>query len=244
VALVSGCVQRALFPQVNDATLRVLAAEGCEVVVPQDQGCCGALSMHAGREDEALHFARALIARFEQAGDLDAIVVNAAGCGSNLKDYGRLFASDGAWSARAAALSAKVRDITEFLAALPPIAKRNPIHAKVAYHDPCHLAHAQRVREPPRALLRSIPGLELVEIPEGEQCCGSAGVYNLVEPESARQVGERKADNVLSTGAQRLCSANPGCTLQIQKSLRARGVDLPAVHVVELLDQSIAPRTA
>jgi glycolate oxidase iron-sulfur subunit len=242
VALVAGCVQRVFFPKVNEATVRVLSAEGCEVMVPRGQGCCGALSIHAGREGEALDFARALIARFEQLKDVDAIVVNAAGCGSNLKDYGRLFARDPAWSARAAAFASKVRDVSEFLASWPARAERHPLWGRVAYHDACHLAHAQRVREQPRALLRSIPGLELVEIPDGEQCCGSAGIYNLVQPESARQIGERKADNVLSAGPDRLCSANPGCTLQIQKILRARGIDLPTAHPIELLDASISGR--
>jgi glycolate oxidase iron-sulfur subunit len=241
VALVSGCVQRALFPMVNEATIRVLAAEGCEVLVPDDQGCCGALSVHAGREPEALGFARALIERFERIGEpLDAILVNAAGCGSNMKDYGRLFAGDPAFRERAAAFAAKVRDVTEFLVSLPAVAERHPVARRAAYHDACHLAHAQRVREPPRSLLRSIPGLELVEIADGDQCCGSAGIYNLTQPESARQIGERKADNVLAAEPELLVSANPGCTLQIQKILRARGVELPAAHPIELLDASIA----
>jgi glycolate oxidase iron-sulfur subunit len=240
VGLVAGCVQRALFPAVNEATIRVLAAEGCDVAVPAGQGCCGALSIHAGREAEALAFARALIERFEAFPDLDAIIVNAAGCGSNLKDYGRLFAGDPAWSKRAAAFAAKVRDVSEFLAVLPPVAQRHPMARRVAYHDACHLAHAQRVREQPRALLRSIPGLELVDIPDGDQCCGSAGVYNLIQQESAQQIGERKGDNVLAARPQLLASANPGCTLQIQKVLRARGVELEAAHPIELLDASIA----
>jgi glycolate oxidase iron-sulfur subunit len=242
VALLAGCVQRVFFPRVNEATVRVLSAEGCEVMVPRGQGCCGALSIHAGREHEALDFARALIARFEKLKDVDAIIVNAAGCGSNLKDYGRLFARDPAWSARAAAFASKVRDVSEFLASLPPRAERHPVSGRVAYHDACHLAHAQRIREPPRVLLRSIPGLELVEIPDGDQCCGSAGIYNMVQPESARQIGERKADNVLAAKPDRLCSANPGCSLQIQKILRARGIDLPTAHPIELLDASISGR--
>lgn len=239
VALVTGCVQRVFFPEVNEATVRVLSAEGCEVIVPDGQGCCGALSIHAGREEEARRFARDLIAKFE-AGSFDSIVVNAAGCGSNLKDYGRIFADDPEWAGRAAALSARVRDVSEFLAALPPVALRHPFPKRVAYHDACHLAHAQRIRGEPRLLLSSIPGLTLIEIPDGEQCCGSAGVYNLIQPESAREIGERKADNVLSTRAELLASANPGCTLQIQKILRGRGVELPAAHPVEILDASIS----
>lgn len=241
VALLAGCVQRVFFPGVNEATLRVLSAEGCEVVVPRGQGCCGALSIHAGREAEALAFARETITCFEKE-RVDAILVNAAGCGSNLKDYGRLFAKDPQWASRAAAVSAKVRDLTEFLAGLPPVATRHPIRARVAYHDACHLAHAQRVREEPRALLRSIPGVEILEIPDGEQCCGSAGIYNLVEPASADEIGARKAENILSLEPDFLASANPGCTLQIQKILRERGRRLPAAHPIEILDASIAGR--
>jgi glycolate oxidase iron-sulfur subunit len=240
VALLAGCVQRVFFPGVNEATLRVLSAEGCEVLVPRGQGCCGALSIHAGREQEALAFARDTIARFE--GPVDAVLVNAAGCGSSMKDYGRLFADDPAWAARAAAFSAKVRDINEFLAALPPIAPRHPLRARVAYHDACHLAHAQRIHSAPRALLSGIPGLDLVEIPEGDQCCGSAGIYNLVEPESSEEIGARKVDNILSVRPDFLASANPGCTLQIQKLLRQRGQTLSAAHPIEILDASIAGR--
>jgi glycolate oxidase iron-sulfur subunit len=253
VALLAGCVQRVFFPGVNEATLRVLSAEGCEVLVPRGQGCCGALSIHAGREQEALAFGRDTIARFEEEAysgggpsgppaPFDAILVNAAGCGSNMKDYGRLFADEPAWAARAAAFSAKVRDINEFLAALPPVAPRHPLRARVAYHDACHLAHAQRVRSAPRTLLSGIPGLDLVEIPEGDQCCGSAGIYNLVEPESSEEIGARKVDNVLSVKPDFLASANPGCTLQIQKLLRERGLTLRAAHPVEILDASIAGR--
>jgi glycolate oxidase iron-sulfur subunit len=241
VALLAGCVQRVFFPGVNEATLSVLAAEGCEVVLPEGQGCCGALSIHAGRESEALAFGRDTIERFE-SDRWDAILVNAAGCGSTLKDYGRLFAGDPTWAARAAAFSAKVRDVTEFLASLAPVAARHPIRARIAYHDSCHLAHAQRIRSEPRRLLAGIPGVELVEIPDGDQCCGSAGIYNLVEPESAEEIGRRKADNVLSVRADLLASANPGCTLQIQKILRGRGMKLPAAHPVEILAASIAGR--
>jgi glycolate oxidase iron-sulfur subunit len=241
VALLAGCVQRVFFPQVNEATIRVLSAEGCEVLVPRGQGCCGALSIHSGREEEALAFARDTISLFEEQA-VDAILVNAAGCGSNMKDYGRLLANDPNWAARAAAFSAKVRDVNEFLAALPPAAPRHTVRARVAYHDSCHLAHAQRIREQPRKLLAGIPGLELVEIPDGDQCCGSAGIYNLVEPESSEEIGARKADNVLSVKPDLLASANPGCTLQIQKILRQRGVTLRAAHPIEILDAAITGR--
>ena len=238
VGLVAGCVQRAFFPNVNAATVRVLGAEGCDVSVPAGQGCCGALSLHSGRLDEAKRFARALIERFEGA-PVDTIVVNAAGCGSTLKEYGELFAGEPAYAERARAFSARVRDVNEFLATLEPQAPRGRIERRVAYHDACHLAHAQRVREAPRALLRSIPGLELLEIPQGEMCCGSAGTYNLFAPESAHRIGERKADNVASVAPDLLASANPGCTLQIQSILRERGATLPAAHPIELLDAAI-----
>jgi glycolate oxidase iron-sulfur subunit len=238
VGLVAGCVQRVFFANVNQATIRVLAAEGCDVEVPDGQGCCGALSMHAGREDEAKAFARALILDFEQR-PLDTIVVNAAGCGSHLKSYATLLGDEPFWAARAQRFASKVRDVSELLAALPPLAARHPVRARVAYHDACHLAHAQGIRAEPRALLRGIPGLQLVEIADGEQCCGSAGTYNLTEPQAADAIGERKVGHILETHAQLLAVGNAGCALQIQKLLRARGVTLPAAHPVEILDASI-----
>ena len=242
VGLVAGCVQRVFFRGVNEATLRVLAAEGCEVVVPGGQGCCGALSIHAGRAAESKEMAKALIESFEGE-KLDAIIVNAAGCGSHLKDFGRLFEKDPAWAGRAAAFSSKTRDVTEFLSAIPRVAARRPLTARVAFHDPCHLAHAQKVKDAPRALLAGIPGLTLLEIPDGDQCCGSAGIYNLVSPESSDEIGRRKADRVLSTKADLLASANPGCSLQLARILGERGAALPMAHPVEILDASLAGRT-
>ncbi len=238
VGLVAGCVQRTFFPGVNAATLRVLSAEGCEVVVPRGQGCCGALSLHSGRDGEAKGFARALIERFERE-QVDAIIINAAGCGSTLKEYGELFADDPAWRPRAQAFAAKVRDVNEYLAELEPRAPRHPLPLKVAYHDACHLAHAQRVRAQPRQLLRGIPQLELLEIPEGDQCCGSAGTYNLFQPESAHEIGSRKVDNVQKVAPDVVASANPGCTLQMQAIARERGVTLHAAHPIEILDAAI-----
>ena len=238
VGLVAGCVQRVFFPGVNLATTRVLAAEGCEVLVPEGQGCCGALSLHAGREAEAKDFARALMRRFEDA-EVDLVVVNAAGCGSTLKDYGRLFEDDADWRERAALFAAKVRDVNELVASLAPRATRHPIDARVAYHDACHLAHGQRIRSAPRVLLGSIPGITLADIPDAEQCCGSAGIYNMVEPASADEIGARKATAVLSTNADVLVSANPGCTLQIQRLMKARDKAMPALHPIELLDRSL-----
>jgi glycolate oxidase iron-sulfur subunit len=237
VAMLPGCVQRVYFPDVNQATLRVLAAEGCEVVIPAGLGCCGALSLHAGRDEEARRFARAAIAALEGTG-ADTVVVNAAGCGSSMKEWGHLFAGDPAWAERAARMAAKVKDISEVLAALPPVAPRHPLRVKVAYHDACHLAHAQRIRSQPRALLSAIPGLELVEL-DNDSCCGSAGVHNLLEPESAREIGLRKVESVLAAAPELLVSANPGCTLQIQMLLREQGKDIHTAHPIEVLDASI-----
>jgi glycolate oxidase iron-sulfur subunit len=238
VGMLLGCVQREFFPGVNAATARVLAAEGCEVVAPSEQRCCGALSLHIGREDEALERARKLIATFESL-DVDAVVVNAAGCGSSMKDYGRLLADDPAWAGRAAAFSAKCRDVSELLVELGPLAKRHPVNATAAYHDACHLGHAQGVRSQPRELLAAIPQLTVREIAEGDICCGSAGVYNLIKPEPARELGDRKAANVIATGASLLITANPGCLMQIDAALRRKGKQVRLAHTVEVLDASI-----
>jgi glycolate oxidase iron-sulfur subunit len=239
VGMLTGCVQSVLFPGVNAATASVLAAEGCDVVIPPGQGCCGALSLHSGRHAEATAFARRTVEEFERAG-VDAIVVNAAGCGSAMKEYGDLLADDPAWADRAARLSGKVRDFSEFLAELGPVAPRGELKLSVAYHDACHLGHAQRITAQPRSLLRGVPGLTMTEIADGGTCCGSAGIYNLVQPEAAAELGARKARAVRDTGAQLLVSANPGCALQITKALAAdESESLPMAHVAEVLDASI-----
>ncbi|HWI44926.1 MAG TPA: heterodisulfide reductase-related iron-sulfur binding cluster [Rubrobacter sp.] len=238
VGVLTGCVQRVFFSPVNAATVRVLAAEGCEVVAPK-QGCCGALSTHAGREEESLDFARKTIDTFEDL-NLDNVVVNAAGCGSTMTEYGYLLRDDPEYAERAKAFSAKVRDVSEFLQELGPVAERNPLPVTAAYHDACHLAHAQGVRKQPRQTLRQIPGIEIKEIREAEICCGSAGIYNMVEPEPAAELGERKANNILKTGAQIIVTSNPGCMLQIQSSLKKMGHGgLPMAHPVEVLDASL-----
>jgi len=234
VGLLTGCVQRVFFADVNEATIRVLTAEGCDVVAPVEQQCCGALSEHAGREPEALVRARRLIDAFAEA-DVDTIVTNVAGCGSHLKEYGRLLRDDPVYAERAVRFSALVRDVSELLAELDPVAPRHPIRARVAYHDACHLAHAQQVRAQPRAALRTIPGLDVVDLPEAEICCGSAGTYNLLNPEPAEELGRRKATNVLRVEPDALTTANPGCLLQIRRQLP----ELPMFHPVELLDASI-----
>jgi glycolate oxidase iron-sulfur subunit len=238
VALLQGCVQRVYFPSVNHATLRVLQAEGCDVVVPPGLGCCGALSLHTGRDDEARRLARAAIEEIERA-EVDAVAVNAAGCGSAMKQWARLFAGDPAWSARAAAVAARVKDVSELLVELGPVAPRRPLALRLAYQDACHLLHAQRLRDPPRALLRAIPGIELAPLADPEQCCGSAGVHNLLEPESAREIGMRKVEAVLAAAPDVLVSANPGCALHLAALLRERGSPIRTAHPIEVLDASI-----
>ncbi|MEV4754661.1 heterodisulfide reductase-related iron-sulfur binding cluster [Micromonospora sp. NPDC049559] len=241
VGMLAGCVQRAFFPEVNAATARVLAAEGCEVVVvPERQGCCGALSGHSGREEEARRFARDLIDAFggPDAG-IDYFVVNAAGCGSALKEYGELLRDDPEYADRATAFAAKVRDLAELLVEIGPVAPRHPLPLTVAYHDACHLAHAQGVRAQPRALLRGIPGLELREIADPELCCGSAGIWNVLNPGPAAQLGERKARDVLATGAQLLVTANPGCLMQVAAALPRVGGGVALAHTAQLLDASL-----
>jgi glycolate oxidase iron-sulfur subunit len=238
VGMLTGCVQRVFFSSVNAATARVLAAEGFDVVVPRRQGCCGALSAHAGRAGEARAYARDLIDTFAAAG-VEAVVVNSAGCGSEMKEYGHLLADDPGYAESAADFAARCVDVSEFLAERGPAAPRHALPLTVAYHDACHLAHAQGVRAQPRLLLEAIPGLDLREVPEGEICCGSAGVYNLLQPATAGELGDRKAANVLAAGADLLVAANPGCNLQISAALRRRGVQMPVAHTVEVLDAAI-----
>ncbi|HUZ25704.1 MAG TPA: heterodisulfide reductase-related iron-sulfur binding cluster [Streptosporangiaceae bacterium] len=250
VGMLTGCVQQVFFPAVNAATARVLAAEGCDVIVPPSQGCCGALSLHGGRRAEAAAFARRTIETFERAG-VDAVVVNAAGCGSAMKDYGQLLAGDAAWAGRATALSGKVRDFSEFLAELGPAAPRHPLPLTAVYQDACHLGHAQRITDQPRELLRAIPDLRLAEVGDGGTCCGSAGIYNLVQPEAAAELGARKAravhaasadpsaDPSADLGADLLVSANPGCAMQIAAALGDQGTPMPVAHVAQVLDASL-----
>ncbi len=238
VGLLTGCVQQVLFPRVNVATATVLAAEGCDVIVPARQGCCGALSLHGGRRAEAAAFARHTIETFEQA-HVDAVIVNAAGCGSAMKEYAELLTGDAGWVSRAAAFSAAVQDFTEFLAQLGPAAPRSELPLTIAYHDACHLAHAQRITAQPRTLLRGIPGVSLTEIPDASTCCGSAGIYNLVQPTAAAELGARKAENVRSTGADLIVSANPGCSLQLAQALASAGHPMPVAHIAEVIDASI-----
>lgn len=231
VGLLTGCVQRHLYPEVNALTARLLSLAGYEVVIPRNQGCCGALHLHGGRLDEARRFARALLGAFP--GDVDYIVANAAGCGSALKEYGHWLNDD----ERAARFSRRVRDISELLVDADLPLRRLDVVA--TYHDPCHLAHGQKVRSQPRALLRKIPGLRLVDLPDSDLCCGSAGIYNLTEPHMADRLLEGKLDRIVETNARILISGNPGCLLQIAKGCRERGLAVEVLHPVELLGRSL-----
>ncbi|MCA2214345.1 (Fe-S)-binding protein [Jidongwangia harbinensis] len=238
VGMLTGCVQDAFFPHVNSATVRILAAEGCDVMIPRGQGCCGALSTHNGREAEAQRFARRLIDTFESVA-MDYFVVNAAGCGSALKEYGDLLRDDPAYADRAAAFASRVRDLSEVLVELGPVAPRHPLPVTVAYHDACHLGHAQGVRAQPRQLLAGIPGLDVREIADPEICCGSAGIWNVLNPGPAAELGALKARNVLATGAQLLVTANPGCLMQVAASVRRAGGTIALAHTAQVLDASI-----
>ncbi len=237
VALLSGCVQSVLFGDQNRATARVLAANGVEVVVPPDQGCCGALNAHGGDHARALAMARRTIETFERAG-VDAVVVNTSGCGAHMKAYGTLLARDPAWADRARRFAAAVKDVSEFLAAAPLRGPLDPVRMTVTYHDPCHVVHGQKIRKEPRELLAQVPGLTVVDLPESDWCCGSAGIYNLTQPEMATRLLERKVAHVVETGAEAVVTANPGCILQIQAGLAARGARVRVLHIVDILDRA------
>ncbi len=243
VGMLTGCVQSVLFSGVNAATARVLAAEGCEVIIPRGQGCCGALTVHTGMEELALDFARKLIDVFERA-NVDTIVINAAGCGSTMKEYGYLLRHDPKYAERAKAFAAKCKDISEVLAELEPRAVRHPLPLRVAYHDACHLQHAQGVRSQPRQVLKTIPQLELLEVPNGAICCGSAGIYNLVQPDTAAQLGDQKVNHCLSTNPDLVVSANPGCLVQIAAGLERAGKRVPVMHMIEVVDAAIQGKPA
>jgi glycolate oxidase iron-sulfur subunit len=237
VALLLGCAQHAFFPDVNLATARVLANNGFEVVAPKGQGCCGSLFVHEGEREQGRALARKAIETFEATG-ADFVAINAAGCGSVMKDYGVLLKEDPDYEARAAALSRRVRDVTEILAEMGLQGTLHPVKMRVAYHDACHLAHGQRVRSQPRTLLAAIPGLTLVPLQEADFCCGSAGIYNLLHPEISREFLNCKLDRLAETDAQVVVAGNPGCLLQIAAGLRERGMPMRAAHTIELLDWS------
>jgi glycolate oxidase iron-sulfur subunit len=235
VGILTGCVQSVVFGSVNAATARVLAADGYEVIAPP-QGCCGALSMHAGRGEEGRAFARRAIEAFD---GVETVIVNTSGCGSHLKELGHVLGDDPAWADRAAAFSARVRDLGEFLTGVEPRARRHPLNLKVAMQDSCHLRHAQRLPLSSAVSLRRIPGLTVVEPAEQDICCGSAGIYNITQPTAARELGDRKAAHVLATGAQVYASANPGCLVQVATALRRAKSPMPALHPIEIVDAAI-----
>lgn len=229
--LLLGCVQRYLFPRVNELTARLLSAAGYEVVIPRQQGCCGALHLHAGRLDDARRLARGVLAAFDQ--EVDVVVANAAGCGSAMREYGHWLHDD----SRAPGFSQAVRDVSELLVDADLPVQR--MEVAVTYHDPCHLVHGQRIRAQPRALLKKIPGLTLVELQESDLCCGSAGIYNLLEPEMAGRLLELKVQRIAETGAQIVVTGNPGCLLQIARGCRERGLAIELLHPVELLGRAV-----
>jgi glycolate oxidase iron-sulfur subunit len=236
VALFLGCVADAMFPDTNAATARVLQRNGCEVVVPPGQVCCGAIHYHSGAEEPALALARSNLREFAALGPVDAVITNAAGCGAMLKDYGHLLHDD-----EARAFAARVKDVSEFLVALGPIKPSLPVPATVTYHDACHLCHGQQVRSQPRQLLGMVPGLKVVPLEESELCCGAAGTYNLTQPAMSEALGRRKMDNIDATGAEMVVTGNVGCILQIARQARERGGRVQVAHPIDLLDRSYGP---
>jgi glycolate oxidase iron-sulfur subunit len=237
VGFISGCIMDQVFRDINEATIRVLAANGCEVITPPQQQCCGALHVHAGEARRGRALARHNIDVFERY-NCDAIIVNSAGCGSNLKEYAHLLADDPLYARRAADFSARVKDISEFLMSIDLNRQMGELPLTVTYHDACHLVHGQKIRQQPRRLLQQIPGLKLVELKEADWCCGSAGVYNITNQELAHKLLERKMNNIVATGAEAVVTGNPGCMLQIALGVRERGLDLEVMHPVELLDRA------
>ncbi len=241
VGMVLGCVQRLFFAPVNEATARVLTANGCEVVIPKGQGCCAALPAHQGQEAQAQDLAKQMIDSFIDE-NLDAIIINAAGCGHTLKEYGHILGDNPEYKEKAQKFVNKVKDVHEFLAEIEFTAKLHPLTSgelTLVYQDACHLLHGQKISVQPRQLLRKIPGVKLREPLDASLCCGSAGIYNMLQPETADELGKQKADNLINTGASVIASPNPGCSLQIQKHLELKGSDVKLLHPVELLDYSI-----
>ncbi|MEA5617017.1 heterodisulfide reductase-related iron-sulfur binding cluster [Cronbergia sp. UHCC 0137] len=239
VGVILGCVQRLFFSPVNEATVRVLTANGCEVIIPKSQGCCAALPEHQGQTEQAKALARQMIDSFADT-NVDAIIINAAGCGHTLKEYGHILADDPEYREKAEEFAAKVKDAQEFLANVGLTAKLSPLTdkpLKLVYQDACHLLHGQKISVQPRQLLRQIPGVTLKEPIDAALCCGSAGVYNMLQPEVAEELGKQKAQNLLNTGADLITSANPGCTLQITKYLQGKNISV--LHPMELLDYAI-----
>ena len=241
VALFTGCVMRAAFAATNAATARVLARNGIEVLVPSTQTCCGALHAHAGERGDARTLAKRNIAALEPLA-VDAFIVNAAGCGANLKEYGWLLKDDPEWAERGERFSLRVKDASEYLAAIGLAEGPGPVRATAAYDDPCHLIHGQKISAQPRALLAAIPDLVLVPLAEADWCCGSAGTYNVTQPELAARLGHRKAQHILASGAEMIVTANPGCQMQIEAALHREGARVPVVQLMDLLDRAYQAR--
>jgi len=237
VGMLSGCVMRVLYSDVNADTAAILAANGCQVLVNQTQGCCGALHNHNGYRSEAKSLAKKLIDAFSPFDGLDAIIINSAGCGSSMKDYVHLLADDPAYAKKAAAFSLLCKDVSEYLDNIGWIAPLKALPIKMTYHDACHLGHAQGITEAPRRLLSLIPELKLLSLPESDVCCGSAGIYNLTEPNMARRLQKRKVDNILSTGASVVVTGNPGCLAWIAGGLTEH--DIPVLHPASVLRASL-----
>jgi glycolate oxidase iron-sulfur subunit len=241
VGMILGCIQRLLFSGINEATVRVLTANGCEVVIPQSHGCCAALPHHQGQEEQAKEMARQMIDSFENS-SVDFIIINAAGCGHTLKEYGHILQDDPNYRDKAKQFSSRVRDVQEFLHDVGLTTKLFPLTEQsltVVYQDACHLLHGQKISLQPRRLLQKIPGLQLKEPVDAALCCGSAGVYNILQPEIGDELGQQKVTNLLNTGAELIASPNPGCGLQIRKHLEIQGKKIPIMHPMELLDYSI-----
>ncbi len=237
VGFISGCIMDQVYRDINEATIRVLTANGCEVVTPTSQQCCGALHVHAGEGERGRQMARHNIDVFEKY-NCDAIIINSAGCGSNIKEYGHLLRDEPAYAERARAFSAQVQDITEFLVGVEQIPAMGTLPYTVAYHDACHLAHGQKIKQQPRQVLKRIPGLKLVDLKEADWCCGSAGIYNITNQEMASQLLERKMRNISATGANVIATGNPGCMMQIALGARERGLPMRVLHPVQLLDEA------
>jgi glycolate oxidase iron-sulfur subunit len=243
VQLFNGCIMGTVFADVNRAAGRVLAHNGATVEVPRAQQCCGALAVHSGEIEDARALARRNIDAFEASG-ADAIIVTAAGCGSTLKEYGHLFKDDPVWAERAERFSARVKDVTEYLGGIDLVPPTKRVERVVTYQEPCHLAHAQRITLQPRNLLKQVPGLTLVEMKESSLCCGSAGIYNLIRREMADQLGDRKAQHAMATGAVDVITANPGCAMQLRTSLGRNGSEARVKHIVEILDEAYGGEAA
>jgi glycolate oxidase iron-sulfur subunit len=237
VAFLAGCIANVSFARLNEATVRVLQANGCDVVIPGEQGCCGALHLHAGLKHQAESLARRNVDAINPA-EFDAILTNTAGCGSTLKEYGQILGNDAAYAAKAADFTAKMKDINEFLASIELNPAMGPVNAVVTYQDSCHLAHGQKIKVAPRKLLKSVPGLKLQEMPMSDLCCGSAGVYNVVQNEMAMRILERKMASIDTTKASIIVTANPGCMIQLMAGSRLYGQGQEVAHVVQILDRA------